>query len=909
MKMQGNRMPSYFTGLICVSGSIFALEYAGLAYAQQSDQPTASSSGLEEVVVTARRREEKIQSVPVAITALSAKDIEERHIEQVHDLIYNVPGLAASVSSDQNAPYSTHTLLRGLQGVVVYFDDIPSAADYSTSTGIAHGLSSGNFFDLDHTEVDKGPQGTLFGRNSIGGLISLQPQQPTNNFEGYFKATFGNYNDREFEGAVNVPIVADKLLVRISGESQQRDGYTKDVISGKDYDNLNYYSWRVGVTFRPTDDFENYLLYTGYWQDSNGGSTFLKYVNTSFAPAVNLGLLPVYVRQLALGDRDEDGRTTPGIGKDYFYSIIDHATWNINDDLTLKNIFSANVYKTLATQDSDGTFLPLISIGNPVNPNGWTDNEVDYTEELRLQGKAVGGKLDWLIGGYLEYDQPLGYTTYETDTLGSLAYYHFNNSTRSQAVFVHGIYDLSDYVEGLHFTAGYRYTWDFASVAQESTSSVDRVTRSAAGAPTNCTAQFSDRNCENAVNGNFNSPGWNVSLDEQLTPDTLLYVRAGHAYRPGGFNLTVAPQFQKYQPEKVTDVEIGAKTEWEFMGIQGRTNADLFHTDYNSIQVSNVVSFVDATGVTQVANALQNGGAATIEGGEFEGTIIPLPGLELSGRYSYTFPQYDAYPGLNYKPNFIYFTKVQWGASATYHLPIEASWGDTSVTVNYSRTSQMYTTIVLNDPLRVVPGYDLVNLRVDWNNILQHPVDASFFMNNVFNTTYIMGTLPLYTLLGFDAVSYGPPRMFGFSLKYRFGGPSEEPEAAPAAYVPPPAQPVAPAPTAHSYMVFFDFNKSDLTPQAIQIVDTAAKNAGPVKVTQISVTGHTDTVGSDAYNMRLSRRRAESVAAELEKDGIPSSEIEIVAKGKRDLLVPTTDGVKEPQNRRVQIVYDKSATS
>ena len=112
-----------------------------------------------------------------------------------------------------------------------------------------------------------------------------------------------------------------------------------------------------------------------------------------------------------------------------------------------------------------------------------------------------------------------------------------------------------------------------------------------------------------------------------------------------------------------------------------------------------------------------------------------------------------------------------------------------------------------------------------------------------------------------------------------------------------------------SYLVFFDFNKSDLTPQAVTIVNQAAANAAPMKVTKLEVTGHTDTVGSDAYNMRLSRRRAESVAALLEKDGIPSSEIEIIAKGKRDLLVPTADGVKEPQNRRVQIVYEGGPTS
>ena len=156
------------------------------------------------------------------------------------------------------------------------------------------------------------------------------------------------------------------------------------------------------------------------------------------------------------------------------------------------------------------------------------------------------------------------------------------------------------------------------------------------------------------------------------------------------------------------------------------------------------------------------------------------------------------------------------------------------------------------------------------------------------------------------SVIYEPARTFGVDIRFDLT-PEGEPEAATAPYVPPPAQAVAPAPK--SYLVFFDFNKSDLTSQAVAIVNQAAANAGPAKVTQLTVTGHTDTVGSDAYNMRLSRRRAESVAAQLEKDGIPSSEIQIVAKGKRDLLVPTADGVREPQNRRVQIVYDGGPTS
>jgi outer membrane protein OmpA-like peptidoglycan-associated protein len=147
------------------------------------------------------------------------------------------------------------------------------------------------------------------------------------------------------------------------------------------------------------------------------------------------------------------------------------------------------------------------------------------------------------------------------------------------------------------------------------------------------------------------------------------------------------------------------------------------------------------------------------------------------------------------------------------------------------------------------------------------------------------------------------PQIFRIGVDYHFGVPA--PVYAPAPYVPPP--PAPPPPT--SYLVFFDFNKSDLTPEATQIVDTAARNASAGRVSQLTVTGHTDTVGSDAYNMRLSRRRAESVASQLEKDGVPSSGIEIVAKGKRDLLVPTADGVREPQNRRVQILLGGGPTS
>jgi outer membrane protein OmpA-like peptidoglycan-associated protein len=145
-------------------------------------------------------------------------------------------------------------------------------------------------------------------------------------------------------------------------------------------------------------------------------------------------------------------------------------------------------------------------------------------------------------------------------------------------------------------------------------------------------------------------------------------------------------------------------------------------------------------------------------------------------------------------------------------------------------------------------------------------------------------------------------------ISYKFGEPPA-PMVQPAVYVPPPPAPRPQQTAARNYLVFFDFNKSDLTPNARSVVDQAANSAKTNAITRLNVTGYTDTVGSDAYNMRLSRRRAESVAAELEAQGVPSSEIAIFAKGKHDLLVPTGDGVREPQNRRVQIIFEGGPTS
>jgi iron complex outermembrane receptor protein len=301
-----------------------------------------------------------------------------------------------------------------------------------------------------------------------------------------------------------------------------------------------------------------------------------------------------------------------------------------------------------------------------------------------------------------------------------------------------------------------------------------------------------------------------------------------------------------------------------------------------------------------------NNGSAVYKGVEGEGTYafsdefgVDLTGLSLfvngalmsskatngptSGRWEPNAPKWTAAAGLLYKQN-----GLKLGLIAKITGP------------QYSDTA--------NNSTYYLPQYSNVNFTAGYEFLDNYELDLN--IDNLLDSRATLavteGGTGTSLATSTDQYIFQAPRAFEVTLKAHFSAASA-PVTAQAAYVPPPVQ--APMAAPKSYMVFFDFNKSDLTPQAVEIVDTAAKNAGPAKVTQLRVTGHTDTVGSDAYNMRLSKRRAESVAAQLEKDGIPSSEIEIVAKGKRDLLVPTKDGVKEPQNRRVQIVYDNGMTS
>jgi iron complex outermembrane receptor protein len=879
--------------------------------ANVSSQPTA----LEEIIVTARRREEKLQSVPIAITAVSGQALTDHTIENPTDLSKLAPAMTSVMTNRDLEGYT----IRGQtdsgaaaagqsNAVTPYFAEVPLI------TG--DGGGPGRYFDLENVQVLQGPQGTLFGQNSTGGAILFQPRKPTNILEGYLQAQFGNYGDKEFESALNVPLVDDELLLRVAGKRGTRDGFTQDLTHNADLDNRDYWAGRVSLTYRPTADFENYVVYDSVYSNTNGSSEIVGALNPEFLGAQTA---QYYLDlQARLGARAQYSSVgVPGISKYYSWGIVDIARWDVSETVTLRSIFGYREFKQLLRSDFDGTPLDLLDYRTP---GGWQINLSQYSVEPQLQGKSLNDKLTWTVGAFLLFGHTIGFSGNETGEFGVTAINSTHPTERSQAVYAQATYDFGDItpaLDGLKFTAGYRFTWDYRALDAAGELALPVGGKNI---PLGiCTiAGLNYPNCGFSESKNFNEPTWTLGLDYQVTPDVLLYATGRRGFRAGGIN-TQALQLNtlSFKPEVVKDIELGAKTTWSLWGMRGLTNIALFRDDYQNAQAFEPYS-LEVGGNLETTSLVVNAGQATIQGGEISITVQPVPDLDLTAVYDHTDARFDTFIlfGSNGAPNmnltgqpFFGVPQNKYTLIGTYHFSfIPEEYGFLSFTATYASQSHQYLNNTPQDPAfaEIGPGYSTLDLRLNWTDVLGAPLDGSLFATNVTDTVYRIGGYPVYSAAGFASFVYGEPQMWGVQLKYHFSSPSE-PEAAPAPYVPPPV--AAPAPAPKSYLVFFNFDKSDLTPQAVEIVDTAAKNAQAGKVTRLTVTGHTDTVGSDAYNMRLSRRRAESVAAQLEKDGIPSSEIEIVAKGKRDLLVPTGDGVREPQNRRVQIVFGSKPAS
>ncbi len=732
---------------------------------------------IEEVIVTARRKEERLQAVPVAITAFDSVQLKDRNITSSQDLGLYVPSLVMN----NNAGIAPGFVLRGQgstlgagPGVVAYFAEVPFINGQNATGAFQGGTGPGMFYDLENVQVLKGPQGTLFGRNTTGGAILFTPQKPRDDYDGYAQLTLGDYNWREAAAAINIPLVPDRLLLRVAGDVSMRDGYTRDAgpyFPGRDYDNRDYWAFRLSLVARPSDDFENYLIASSLYVHQNGtGGSIFAVKPGGLAVGAFPGIVDYLALQRTLGPRETE-LSTAQIDKQWTYGAIDIARLDIGDDLTIKNIAGYQADKnSVGIIDYDaGPF----AIQDASVPNRWAGSGEQYSEEFQATGKALGGRLGWTAGFYLEYDKPGGVPQYDVmvpiETGGvyrqSLIVARGSTTQRTEAVYGQASYDLSGLwapLEGLKFTAGFRYTWDYRSDA-------NNIYIANAGGKCVERTGFFLPDCALASSGRFQAPTWTLGLDYQVDPDTLVYVTGRRGYKSGGFNLNTPEHslFSSFQPEFVTDVEIGLKADWTIFGAKARTDIDAFHTDYTDIQraISVLINGLSSP-------VTENAAVATIEGVEFEGTVLPTARTELSLAYSYLFSRYDKYtsPTLGDLSGlrFPFTPKNKASLTGRYHLAVPADWGDISLAATWLLQSSVDAGPDF-DRTGVIEGYDLVNLRLDWKQAMGSAFDLSLFVTNAADTAYRTRVSALYNIFGVAGADYGEPRIFGAQISYRFG--------------------------------------------------------------------------------------------------------------------------------------------
>lgn len=713
------------------------------AYAQDTSQGPEASA-FDDIVVTARRREEQLQEVPIAVTALSSGDLREADITRIENLGQVVAGL--TISTTNNRPSVPGFAIRGQRNDAAFITNDPSVGIYVAEAVQARvfGLAQ-SLFDLESVQVLKGPQGTLFGRNTTGGAILFQPQRPVigGGVEGYVYGRLGDYERADFQGALSLP-VGDQAAVRLAFNRTQREGYIEEVALGQRLNGEDTISGRVVFLLEPTSTFSN-TLYVDYFEsDQTGPGTRLTEVRPTSSAQTTWNAQGELDRQNATFSWHQVESDIPIISTGSNFGFTNVTEVEISPSLSLKNIFNFCDIDMVEIQDLDGTVLPLLHTDD-------RQQTVQFSNEIQLQGQA-GSWLDWILGAYHFREDGTRQTL--TTALGGTPSPRAGESlSESNSIFAQGDFGLTDTVT---LTLGWRYTWDTRDFSQQLRSATT-------GACIFCDSRSAD----------FSASTYTVNLSWQASPDHLLYAATRTGFRAGGFNSSGnnAAALEPFEPEYVTDFELGFKGDWYF-GEQSRlrSNIAIYHTEYEDIQRA-IIGQVMGVPVTSIFNAAE----ATIDGAEVELTFIPMDGVELIATSTWTDAQYENFveqtaggPVDRSMNEFAYVPEWTYRLGARWRLPFAFGAGsETWVRADYIWQDDIYHT-EFNETRNFQEAYGLLSARLDFENIGGAGFDFGIWGRNLTDEEYYLSTGDSYNTLGLVYRGLGEPRMVGVDIRKSF---------------------------------------------------------------------------------------------------------------------------------------------
>jgi len=739
------------------------------AYAQQAPAED-DSSGIADIIVTAQKRSENLQSVPVAVTAFSGDTLAERGVVDMQSLSSLIPNMGFS-----NAYSQVRITLRGLsfadlaaqggEARVAYHVD----GAYMAMTGDI----GGTFYDIERVEVNRGPQGTLFGRNATAGTVNVVTRNPTDTLSGYLNAEVGNYRAVNVDGAISGPL-GDGVSARIAFQSRNHAGYEYNVPNQVDINNQSMQAVRAKLMFDKSNNFTA-ILSADYVNENDRSGPLLVGFAVPNGGAVFTGL----------GAQYQDAGPNPNPRHNYSgqLPLTDKESYGATLDLKLTlgeglSIASLTNYRhsKFRFHDDMGTFNSGTTGSGSVVESRQFEKAEQFSEELRLSKDFSFGNVT--LGGFLysqDYDtggdgtgvkggnavltqfgsllgSTIGFPPSGYRSTPNLYVQGFIQGagvrTRGEAIFGEVTFNLTDSTK---LIAGARYSWERRTLVN-STLGLDLVTL--ATDPTFVLpAALPDQKTSYR---NF-SP--RVTLQQELGPDAMVYATFAKGFKTGGFN---AAQYSSYKPEILTDYEVGFKA--DLLDRKLRLNGAGFYYDYQDLQT------IVIPANQSVPGSVNTNSNAKVYGGELELTAVPTPNFELNAAVAVIHGEFTS-AGITAGGFSVKGNKLPWMPSYTlsygaqYTFPI--SNGGITLRVDGQTKGKTFFTED-NNPLVSQDAYTIVNASIGWHDA-DDRLSVTAFVRNIGDTLAVNGGFPLPGFLsGAIRGSYDPPRTWGIRAGVKF---------------------------------------------------------------------------------------------------------------------------------------------
>ncbi|MFN4135550.1 MAG: TonB-dependent receptor [Novosphingobium sp.] len=737
----------HYRGIALAGVAAASLVFAVPAMAQDGTTPQDTQAADDplsgEIVVTATKRAESLQSVPISVSAIGGDTLAKARVNSVDNLVTKVANLQLTSIVGDNTP------IFSLRGV--------SMSDYSLnqSSPVAtyyDEVYKGNFaflgvamYDLERVEVLRGPQGTLYGKNTTGGAVNIiAAGAKLGETSGYINAGYGNYNRVDVNGAVNLPL-GEKAALRVAGTFARADGWFRNVVPGKpDLASVDEYAVRATLNFEASETVR-----------------FVLRASTSFQNPYNYGIYaqPEAVNRPGLGPReiasniDEKRRART-------YSVALTSMFDVSDTLSVTSITAWDKGNLFFYEDTDGTASELLEIP-------YLDRASQFAQDLRLTSNT-GGPFDFILGAYYHHERVFNQTTFEIGKdidsdgvagitandcavglpLGCLFRNSFNQVKNSYALYSDVKYELSDRVVlrgGLRFTHDTGQQTDFTSDAL----GVDQ------SLVVNLIPLSSLRFSQDNLSGK-------VGLDYKLPGGNLVYASVSRGYRAPSFNAQAffdPSELSIARPEEVTSFEAGVKT--QFLDRRVTLNLSAFYYDYKNQQFINIDP-------NTAAQTLLNIPKSRIFGGEAELRIRASDRLTINSGLGVlsTKVQRGIVSGVNVAGNRL-LNAPSFTFNTTIDLTvIDGDMGKLSLHPDIAYQSSQFFE-VLNVPRLRQPGYAIVGGHIDWESA-DGRFNASIWGKNLTDKFYFTSRVDLLAGFGFDYNHIGNPRTYGVSVGMKF---------------------------------------------------------------------------------------------------------------------------------------------